>query len=83
MDSKKYGIKMKLIVVTLQPDLRTVERLSKLIVLQSRSHSFNGKVFGCFMPTCLYLTVHQPAKRAILNRSSIHSIPLALDIEDV
>ena len=37
---------------------------------------------GCFMPTSLYFTAHQPAKQARLTRSSIHSIPLALDIED-
>ena len=40
------------------------------------------KVLGCFMPTSLYLTAHQPAKRARLTRSSICSISLALDIED-
>ena len=34
------------------------------------------------MPTSLYRTTHQPAKRARLTRSSIRSIPLALDIEE-
>ena len=34
------------------------------------------------MPTSLYLTTHQLAKWARLTRSSICSIPLALDIED-
>ena len=34
------------------------------------------------MPTILYLTAHQPAKQARFTRSSIFSIPLALDIED-
>ena len=34
------------------------------------------------MPSSLYLTTHQPAKRARLNRSSNRSILLALHIED-
>ena len=46
------------------------------------SINFKGLSLGCFMPTILYLTAHQPAKRARLTRSSIHSIPLALYIED-
>ena len=34
------------------------------------------------MLTSLYITAHQPAKRARLTRSSICSIPLAVYIED-
>ena len=39
-----------------------------------------GQVLGCFMPTGSYITSLNKAKRARLNRSSIRSILLALDI---
>ena len=35
------------------------------------SINFKGLNWGCSMPTILYLTTQQPAKRARLNRSSI------------
>ena len=50
--------------------------------LKLSQSTLKGQVLGCFMPTCSYLTVLIKAKQARLNRSSIHSILLALDIED-
>ena len=59
-----------------------MHKLMELRIDQLKGTFVNLLVLGCFMPTSLYLTALNRPNGLDYQKSSICSIPLALEIED-